>query len=198
MSLNNTYFEPKKVYEPLPVPTTPGYTPPVVPTPPTPGSGSTPVIPRPSYSGSVSLDLYINSSENNALDKNLTSVFSDTCVFKAPVDMRDPDIIVETSTDLTAINYMKLGSKYYFAHAECITGGRYNIKGHVDVLMTYKEAIRNTTGLVRRNIRSYNRYLADERVKLNAYEQVKTLVFSGGFSKTMQYYLVAIGSEDED
>ena len=111
--------------------------------------------------------------------------------------MRDPDIIVETTTDLTDINYMKLGDKYYFAHAECITGGRYNIKGHIDVLMSYKDAIRSNTGIIRRNIGSYNRYLADERVKLNAYEQVKTLVFSGGFSKTMQYYLVAIGSESE-
>ena len=198
MALRNTYFESNKVYEPLPIPEQPGYTPPSPPTPPDPDPGSSPVVPRPSFSGSVALELYTNSTENNALDKSLSSVFSDTCVFKNPVDMRDPDIIVQTSSDLTGINYMKLGDKYYFAHAECITGGRYNIKGHIDVLMTYKDAIRSNTGIIRRNIGTYNRYLADERVKLNAYEQVKTLVFSGGFSKAMQYYLVAIGSDTQN
>lgn len=197
MALRNTYFESNKVYEPLPIPESPGYTPPSPPSPPAPGSGSTPVIPRPSFSGSVSCTLYINSTENNALDKSLSSVISDTLVFKDSVDMRDPDIIFETTTDLTGVNYMELNGKYYFAHVECIKGGRYNIKGHIDVLTTYKDAIRSNTGLIRRNVGSYNRFLADERVKLNAYEQVKTLEFSSGFSKTMQYYLVAIGSDGE-
>ena len=197
MALRNTYFESNKVYEPLPMPETPGYVPPVVPTPPEPGSGSEPVIPRPSFSGSVACTLYINSSENNALDKNISSVLSDTLVFKEPVDMRDPVIIFQTSTDITDVNYMLLNDKYYFVHIECITGGRYRIKGHIDVLMSYKDEIRQQVGIIRRNISNYNRYIADERIKLNAYEQVKTLVFPSGFSKTMQYYLVAIGGDDE-
>lgn len=198
MSLSKTYYESKGRDITTPIPETPGYIPPTPPTPPTPGSGSEPVIPRPSFSGSVDCILYVNSSENNALDKSLSSVFTDTLVFKEAVDMREPVIILETSTDISHINYMKLNNRFYFAHAECITGGRFKIKGHVDVLTTFKDEIRNNTGIIRRNIGSYNRYLADERVKLNAYEQVKTLVFSSGFSKTMQYYLVAIGGEDEE
>ena len=198
MALRNTYFESNKIYEPLPIPETPGYVPPSPPTPPTPGSGSEPVIPRPAFSGSVSCTLYTNSSENNVLDKSLSYVTSDTLVFKGDVDMRDPVIIFETSSDLTGVNYMQINDKYYYVVVECTTGGRYKIKGHIDVLMTYKDAIRSNTGLIRRNVGSYNRFLADDRVKLNAYEQVKTLEFSSGFSKTMQYYLVAIGSDTQN
>ena len=50
--------------------------------------------------------------------------------------------------------------------------------------------------IIKRNQNSYNRFLSDERIKLNAYEQVKTLKFSSGFSKTMQYYLVTIGGAE--
>lgn len=193
MALRNTYFESNKVYEPLPIPENPGYIPPVPPTPPDPDPGSTPVIPRPAFTGNVECNLYINSSENNALDKNLSAVVSDTLVFKEDVDLMNPRIIFQTSSDLTGVNYMQLNDKYYFVHIECIQGGRYNIYGHVDVLTTYKDAIRSQIGIIRRNANNYNRYLQDDKIKMNAYEQVKTLQFPSGFSKTMQYYLITIG-----
>ena len=194
MTLNNTYFEPNKQYEPLPIPDTPGYVPPVVPTPPTPDPGSTPSIPRPTFSGNVSMTLYVNSSERNALDKNISSVLSDTLILKEDVDGLRPVIVVNTSTDLTGVNYMQLGGRYYYAHPQLLPGGgMYKIVGETDPLMTFKDAIRNQSAIIGRNQNSYNRFLPDERVKLNSYEQVKTLEFSSGFSKTMQYYLVTIG-----
>lgn len=198
MALNNTYFETKGKDVTTPIPDTPGYLPPSPPTPPTPGSGDIPVIPRPTFSGSVDCTLYVNSSENNALDKNLTSVVTDTLVFKEDVDMMNPVIVFQTSTDLTGVNYMKLNNKYYFVHIECIKGGRYTIYGHVDVLTTYKDQIRLQVGIIRRNANSYNRYLQDDKIKMNAYEQVKTLQFPSGFSKTLQYYLVTIGGASSE
>ena len=60
MSLNNTYFETHGKDVTVPIPDTPGYTPPSPPTPPTPGSGSEPIIPRPSHDGTVSVTFYKN------------------------------------------------------------------------------------------------------------------------------------------
>lgn len=198
MSLNNTYFESKGRDISVPIPDSPGYTPPTPPTPPTPGSGSDPVIPRPSFSGNVSCTLYVNSSEIIALDKNLSSVMSCTLALKEDVDIESPVVYINTSTDLTSCNYMKIEDRYYFAHVELQPGGSvYKVVGNTDPLMTFRSAIRDQIGIIGRNQNSYNRFLQDNRVKLNAYEQVKTLEFPSGFSKTMQYYLIAIGGDDE-
>lgn len=194
MSLNTTYFEPKKVYEPLPIPDTPGYVPPTPPTPPTPSPGDVPVVPRPTFSGNVSCTLYVNSSEQRKLDKNISSVLSDTVTLKADVDVVNPEIIINTTTDLSNVNYMKIDDRYYYATVHKLPGGgRYRIVGHSDVLMTFKDQIRNQVGIIARNQNSYNRFLNDDRVKLNSYEQIRTLEFPNGFSKAMNYYLITIG-----
>lgn len=194
MSLNTTYFETKGRDITTPIPDTPSYTPPSPPTPPTPGGGSVPSIPSTTFDGSVVCELYYNSSENNKLDKTLTSVLSTTVMFKDKTDLINPYVILDTSTDLTNCNYMKLNDKYYFISSiECLPGGLFGVTGHVDVLMTYRDQIRNQTGLIKRNLNQYNRFLHDERIQLNAYKQTKTLKFSSGFSKTLNYYLVAIG-----
>lgn len=194
MALDRSYFESKGRDVTVPIPDTPGYIPPTPPTPPTPGSGSVPSIPATTFDGTVTCNIYVNSSENNKLDKDLTSKVSTTVMFKEDTDLINPYIILDTATDITGCNYMQLGDKYYYIRSiECLPGGLYGISGHVDVLMSYRDQIRQQTGLIKRNINQYNRFLRDERVKLNAYEQVKTLKFSGGFSKTLNYYLVAIG-----
>ena len=194
MALTRSYFESKGRDVTTPIPATPGYTPPTPPAPPTPGSGTVPVIPATTFDGSVTCNIYINSSENNKLDKDLTNIVSTNVMFKEDTDLVNPYIVIDTSTDITGCNYMQLGDKYYYITSiECLPGGLYGINGHVDVLMTYRDQIRQQTGLIARNLNSYNRFLNDERVKLFAYEQVKTLAFSSGFSKIMQYYLVTIG-----
>ena len=197
MALNNTYFETKGRDITTPIPDTPGYVPPSPPTPPSPDPGSVPSIAPPTFSGNTSITLYVNSSEKNRVDKVLSSVFSDTIVVKDNVDIVRPVIILNTSTDLTGCNYMQLDDRYYYVTVHMLPGGgRYEIMGVSDPLMTFKNQIRSQTALIKRNENYYNRYLNDERIKLNAYEQVKTLKFSAGFSKTMQYYLVTIGGDE--
>ena len=89
---------------------------------------------------------------------------------------------------------MQIDNRYYYATVHMLPGGgRYRIVGHSDVLMTFKDQIRNQVGIIARNQNSYNRFLNDDRVKLNSYEQVRTLEFPSGFSKSMNYYLITIG-----
>lgn len=196
MSLNNTYFESNKIYEPLPIPETPGYIPPSPPTPPTPGSGSEPVIPRPSFSGNIPVVIYNNSSENNAVNKNLASVYSCTITVKDELSIFTPSFDITTSTDLTGCNYAKVGDRYYFARITLLSGDLYRIECNCDRLMTFADQLKLQTGLIGRNLNQYNRFLPDNRVKLNSYESVKTLEFSGGFSKDLKYYLIAIGGDN--
>lgn len=197
MSLNNTYFESNKIYEPLPMPETPGYTPPTPPTPPTPGSGSEPVIPRPTFSGDISVVIYNNSSENNAVDKNIVSVFSCTIAVKDELSIFSPVFELKSTTNISGCNYARVGNRYYFARISLLSGNLYRVECTCDRLMTFADELRHQTGLIGRNLNQYNRFLPDNRVKLNSYESVKTLEFSSGFSKTMSYYLIAIGGASE-
>lgn len=193
MALNNTYFESKGRDITNPIPDTPGYVPPDVPTPPSPDPGSTPTIPRPTFSGNVSVTFYNNESEPNRLSKVLTSVLSESILIKEACSIFTPVIYINTSTDLTSVNYMQIGDRYYFAKVTLMPGNLYRIEGKSDPLMTFNSQIRGNTALIARSQSTYNRYLADNRVKLNSYEQVKILEFTSGFSKTQNYYLITIG-----
>ena len=106
MALLNTYFETKGKDITNPIPDTPGYIPPVVPTPPTPGSGSTPNIPRPTYSGNVTITFYNNSSDNNEVNKSISQKDEKTVVFKEDVDLIEPSIVINSDSDVVTSNYM--------------------------------------------------------------------------------------------
>lgn len=194
MALSNTYIESNKRYEQIPIPETPGYVPPSPPTPPTPGTGSTPDVDRPTFTGTTSVVLYVNNSGSEVVNKDITSVLSDTIDIRESVDLLKPVIMLNTSTDLTGVNYMYMLGRYYYVNCECVQGNLYKITTQkVDTLYTYKDYLLNSSALVRRNSNRYNSYLVDEKVKLNNYDSVKTLEFPSGFNKTLEYLLVAIG-----
>lgn len=194
MALNNTYFESNKVYEPLPIPESPGYVPPSPPVPPTPGSGSTPVIPRPTFSGSTSVTFYTNSSDNNVLNKSISSTTSATVVFKENVDLIEPVLILQNNNYIQVSNYMEmLGRYYYITSIECMPGNLLKVKARVDVLMSYRDQIKANNAIITRNANNINTYIPDSKMKITSYTTVNTIQASAGFSNSLKYYLLAIG-----
>lgn len=194
MALNNTYFESNKVYEPLPIPESPGYVPPSPPVPPTPGSGSTPVIPRPTFSGSTSVTFYTNSSDNNVLNKSISSTTSATVVFKENVDLIEPVLILQNNSYIQASNYMQmLGRYYYITSIECMPGNLLKVNARVDVLMSYRDQIKANSAIITRNANNVNTYIPDSKMKITSYTTVNTIQASAGFSNSLKYYLLAIG-----
>ena len=117
MSLNNTYFETKGRDVTTPIPETPSYVYPDVPTPQTPIPGSIPSINRPTFTGSsTTVTLYNCTAENNILDKSsyLTSILSADITIKDQCDLIDPIIYLNTSTSIINCNYMQAFGRYYF------------------------------------------------------------------------------------
>ena len=190
MSLNNTYFETKKVYEPLPIPSDPGYVPPVVPTPDRPDPGSTPVIPRPSHSYDTTIILYNNSSDNNVLDKNITSVGSYNISVKDNMDIIRPEIIINGDVQC---NYMYMLNRYYYCSCEAMPGGLTKIKGKSDPLMSFKDAIRSQSAIIDKSASNTNTYIQDPDRKITAYRTTHAIKFSGSFGSALNYYLLTIG-----
>ena len=87
--------------------------------------------------------------------------------------------------------YMK--NKYYYVDCTLLPGNITEVKGKVDVLMTYDAAIRSHTAVIARNANKYNKYLNDTSFKTYAYKNTRTLKFPTGFNKTLNWLLVAIG-----
>ena len=184
------YFRNKTKYIPTPVPPTPPYTPPTPPTPPSAESGSVPNIPRHSFSGTISCTLYVNNSDTNVVSKSLSTINSYTIDIKGYVDIVNPTIEINSNIDITSCNYIKLGDYYYYARVTLLTGNLYQITGHMDGLMSAD--IRSCVANVNRSSSKYNKYINDT-IPRASYEEVKTLQFSSGFNKSMQYLLVTIG-----
>lgn len=196
MSLNNTYFEPKKVYEPLPIPVDPGYVPPDVPTPATPEPGSVPSINRPTFSGNVDYILYNNSAENRMLNKEafLSTIDEGTLTIKEDCSLTEPVIYIDNLVDLTDVNYMKLGKYYYFVRCERIPGGSmYRLIGKRDVLMSFRDNLLTLKVIVDKNEYDLNAYIDDGSYLVEEREKIEVLPYSLGFNDSGSYILITAG-----
>lgn len=191
MALNNTYFETKGRDITNPIPETPGYVPPIVPTPPTPGSGSVPVIPRPTYQGNVNITLYDCNSDRNVMDKQITQVDNLDIVIKDPCDLVRPYIILNGTYEC---NYMYMLGRYYYVTCEALPGNLTGLRCKSDPLMSFKTSIRTQSGIIERNAGRVNTYIPDDLRKVTAYKTSHKINFSGSFSKTLNYYLLTTGN----
>lgn len=193
MALNTTYFEPKKLYEPLPIPTDPGYVPPSPPTPPSPDPGSVPSISPPALSGSITVQFYINSSDDDNLDKDITALGSaKTIAVKDKLNILDFEIPFNDTTISTA-NYAKVGSRYYYCTPILEKGQLTSIHFKVDALMSFKDQILDLSAIIDRTGSNYNTYLSDPEVKITSYTNIHRLEATSGFSQSLKYYLLTVG-----
>ena len=192
MALNNTYFETKGKTIYPPIPDTPPYDPPVVPTPATPDPGSVPSIPRPTFSGSVTIELYHNLSDPDTLYKEINLRTTKTVLIKDEVDLLHFRIPFN-DTGITNVNYAYMMYRYYYVHPILDNAGITWLQFDVDALMTWNEYIRNLSGIVERTGSSFNSYLNDPEMMITAYTTQNTIEATSGFSQSLNYYLLTIG-----
>ena len=125
---------------------------------------------------SVSIKLYINTTENNRVDKSshLSDLTAKTVTgsFRTPVDILNPTVLINLSiTEATKYNYMYIADfkRYYFitgivlksgsTYSAQESSGLFEISGHVDVLYSYKTKITANNALIGRQ---ENRFLASK------------------------------------
>ncbi len=116
------------------------------------------------FDGGIDMKLYRNSSEQNRVDKSkylesagvLNGVLRDEC------DMVNPVIVIEYHK-VPDFNYIYIPAfkRYYFlTKFEFVRKNAYRLFLHVDVLMSYKDGIKNLECLVLRNEYIYNKYIS--------------------------------------
>lgn len=145
----------------------------------------------------MTVNFYKNSSPENYVTKNISATDSLECELKDNCSIINPVIEVLGTNALNA-NYMYIPqfSRYYYIND--IVTAQYDtliISGHVDVLMSFQNAILNAQGIVERQQNTWNAYFNDPYVKKLAYPRVQTKKFSKSFSKTPTFILIASGNE---
>ena len=116
--------------------------------------------------------LYKSTADNRLLDKSskITVIDTiDTAHIKDDTSIISPSIILSYKKmgALRKCNYMYVPSmgRYYFINDIILRqGGMYELKCHIDVLMTYKGDIKNITTLILRQENINNPYIEDSQL----------------------------------
>lgn len=106
-----------------------------------------------------------NQSENNKLDKTIANTFTYDGTLKNSTSIIAPTIIVQGNPSLFAsCNYMDIAAfdrKYFIDDITVMAADIVEIKGRVDVLSSYADAIRQNTAILLRQENKWNLYLND-------------------------------------
>ena len=139
--------------------------------------------------------LYYNDSEKIKLDKELTQIgtiegrlFQNTSITK-------PSIMFDLDTAVFSANYLYIPqfNRYYFiTDVVNVSANKWQIQGRVDVLTSFKSAIRENTAIIERQENEYNLYLDDKYYRAYQNEDVQYKKFSGSLP-TDKYILVVNG-----
>ena len=115
----------------------------------------------------MTVTLYKNTSDKRNLNKVITEIKSVSATAKGEINIISPTLILEYfSTDFNYC-YISDFKRYYFVNSiTLLTGQRVQINLSVDVLMSYKEEIKNLTVNVLRYENIEPTFLSDSRIPL--------------------------------
>lgn len=140
--------------------------------------------------------LYINSSENNRLEKTISQLATFSGELRSECSIIDPVITFEGSlSDFAGANYLYIQSfnRYYFIrNIRSIRTGLVEVTAHVDVLMSFADAIKDNTAIIKRNASKWNLYLNDGSLKCYQNPMILTKAFPSGFT-TQEFVLAVAG-----
>lgn len=149
--------------------------------------------------------LYSNASENEKLDKAITVIDTLTGSFRGEVNVVNPVIRIQPTASatvtkiVTQCNYCyiaELGRYYYVVSAVGIAENIIELRLRVDVLMSFKTAIKAQNVIVSRNEKEYRLYLDDEKIKVYNNPNICVYTFKDQYGDTTkftgQYFIMAL------
>lgn len=146
----------------------------------------------------MNITLYTNKSDSNFVDKDITSLYTTTGVIKEATSIIDPVILLgDIDNYVATCNYIyiqELNRYYYVGDIVSTNNGLWELTCHVDVLMSYRDTIRQQECIVARQENVTNMYLSDPRMKVQADPYVQQLYFPNGFNSAWEYVLVVMGN----
>lgn len=139
--------------------------------------------------------LLTTKDESNKVDKIYTEDIVIEGKLKDGCSILSPKFILVLEKFPTSnYAYIEAFNRYYFIDNITVLKEDdhiYEISMSVDVLMSFKDNIRNLTCVISRQENKYNLYLNDNAFKAYSYPQIQTKVFPDGFSDA-NYFLLAV------
>ena len=143
----------------------------------------------------MQLNLFQNNSDKNVMWKQITTKANLTGTLREDCSIIDPIIRVEgiSGTDLPFINYCEIVEfgRYYYIKDIVLVGNLYELRCHIDVLMTYKDQLRNIPAVIARNEAVNNIMLQDGMIKTYADPIIEIRKSNGGFTDFQYIFTVA-------
>lgn len=145
----------------------------------------------------MTIKLYNNTSERNKIDKTLSLVATLTGSIRDKTDIINPVIMIER-TSPTGFNYAEITDfgRYYFVNDVTVERtGLIVLSLSVDVLRTYKTAIRSQNIIIDKSTSSNNEYLTDENLVTMVKKKTDIKQFPSGLSSNGTFILITAGGE---
>ncbi len=144
---------------------------------------------------SFNITLMTTKSPVNKLDKELKTIASMQGDLKNECDILHPVVLLDVSANLSKCNYMHIeefGRYYYIESMEYIRDSIVSVQAHVDVLMTFKEQIRENTAIILRQENDFNLLMNDGVFKCQQDLRIYQRDFPNGF-EDFNYVLIVAG-----
>jgi hypothetical protein len=146
--------------------------------------------------------LYYNKSDKRYMNKTLQSITYEggsdhiDVEFKEDTSITDPTFILRTQSKVLEGNYIYIPNlnRYYYINDYVVSHQRIYINCHVDVLMSFKNEIKQQNVIVSRQESSYNLYQVDPKMVIYNTPVYRVLKFPGGFDSTGYFILCVAGA----
>jgi len=146
--------------------------------------------------------LYYNKSDKRYMNKTLQSITYEggsdhiDVEFKEDTSITDPTFILRTQSKVLEGNYIYVPNlnRYYYINDYVVSHQRIYINCHVDVLMSFKNEIKQENVIVSRQENSYNLYQVDPKMVIYNTPVYRVLKFPGGFDSTGHFVLCVAGA----
>lgn len=142
---------------------------------------------------------YNNKSSNNTLNKTITETFRTSGTLRDETSIVDPVIMLDKSVNVINSNYCyipQFNRYYYIVNVTTSNNRLWMVTMHVDVLMSFKSDIQNTSGIVARQENNYNKKLVDNELPVTNDVDIYNYTFGSQPFNTGNYVVaIATGFE---
>lgn len=144
----------------------------------------------------MDITFYINNSEKNKISKNLTNNTHISGTLRNETGVMNPVILIH-SVNPTKFNYVYIPefNRYYFiTDMVSIRTDIWQVKLHVDVLMSFKDSLKNVKVILNDSeVEGADNYLTGEQWVTNVKDTTNIVNFPDGLLDNGEYILITAG-----
>ena len=144
---------------------------------------------------------YENKSDRRYLNKNIDMKYGGIHIqILEPSSIIRPSIKVSSGLIGQNVNYLYISEleRYYYINDWIMENGYIRLECEVDVLMSFKDEIKERSVVVKRNEKKYNLYLDDPKYKIQNRTATMTKEFPNCFGTAKHLVMGVVGKKQEE